>query len=74
MSAFTIIPRWTRSPVPGVREHDATIPDELVAALRRLADERRLESTAGAPRTLQELLHAWYRDGLVRIERGGKTR
>src|SRR5258705_4458128 len=37
--AFTALPRWTRKPVAGVGEHEAAIPDELVAALRRLADE-----------------------------------
>ena len=37
--AFTAIPRWTREPVAGVGEHEARISDELVAALRRLADE-----------------------------------
>src|SRR5881628_2754747 len=36
---FTALPRWTLEPVPGVGEHEATIPDEVVAALRRLADE-----------------------------------
>src|SRR5712691_11655128 len=36
---FTAVPRWTLDPVPGVGEHEARIPDELVAALRRLADE-----------------------------------
>jgi amino acid adenylation domain-containing protein len=36
---FTAVPRWTVDPVPGVGEHEATIPDELVAALRRLANE-----------------------------------
>src|SRR6266542_575221 len=36
---FTALPRWTREPVPGVGEHEARIPDELVAALRRLADQ-----------------------------------
>src|SRR2546430_12141908 len=36
---FTALPRWTLDPVPGVSEHEATIPDELVAALRRLANE-----------------------------------
>src|SRR6266566_1207900 len=36
---FTALPRWTLEPVPGVGEHDARIPDELVAALRRLSDE-----------------------------------
>src|SRR6266404_6460914 len=35
----TTLPRWTLKPVPGVGEHDATIPNELVAALRRLANE-----------------------------------
>jgi amino acid adenylation domain-containing protein len=35
----TAIPRWALDPVPGVAEHEATIPGELVAALRRLADE-----------------------------------
>jgi amino acid adenylation domain-containing protein len=37
--AFTALPRWTREPVAGVGEHHARIPDELVAALRRLADQ-----------------------------------
>src|SRR5256712_13324577 len=36
---FTAVPRWTLDPVPGVGEHEARIPDELVAVLRRLADE-----------------------------------
>src|SRR6266404_1456739 len=36
---FTVLPRWTLDPVPGVGEHEARIPDELMAALRRLADE-----------------------------------
>ncbi|MGH3927190.1 MAG: condensation domain-containing protein, partial [Pseudonocardiaceae bacterium] len=35
---FTAIPRWTRNPAPGIVEHEAKIPDDLVAALRRLAD------------------------------------
>src|SRR5437867_3438451 len=37
---FTAVPRWTLVPVPGVGEHEAPIPDELMAALRRLAKER----------------------------------
>src|SRR5438309_6055702 len=37
--AFTALPRWSRKPVAGVEEHDTRIPDELVAALRRLANE-----------------------------------
>src|SRR5437899_2665306 len=36
---FTVLPRWTLDPVPGRGEHEARIPDELMAALRRLADE-----------------------------------
>src|SRR5437773_8451195 len=36
---FTALPRWTLEPVPGVGEHEATVPDELVAKLRRLAGE-----------------------------------
>jgi amino acid adenylation domain-containing protein len=36
---FTAIPRWTLDPVTGVAEHQATIPDDIAAALRRLADE-----------------------------------
>src|SRR5437773_7520756 len=39
---FTALPRWTLEPIPGVGEHEARIPDELVAALRRLADELRV--------------------------------
>lgn len=33
----TSLPRWTLEPVTGVGEHEERIPDELVAALRRLA-------------------------------------
>src|SRR5918992_3669480 len=36
---FTPIPRWTRDPVAGVAEHEATIPDDLASALRRIAGE-----------------------------------
>jgi amino acid adenylation domain-containing protein len=36
---FTAILRWTLTPVTGIAEHEATIPGDLVAALRRLADE-----------------------------------
>src|SRR6266700_2675305 len=35
----TVLPRWTLDPVPGVGEHEARIPDQLVTGLRRLADE-----------------------------------
>ncbi len=35
----TMIPRWTRDPKAGAGEHEAPIPGEVVAALRRLADE-----------------------------------
>src|SRR5215831_7924571 len=35
---FAALPRWTLDPVAGVGEHEARIPDQLVAALRRLAN------------------------------------
>jgi amino acid adenylation domain-containing protein len=35
----TAIPRWNLDPVAGVAEHEAIIPDDLVTALRPLADE-----------------------------------
>ena len=35
----TAVPRWTLDPVPGVGEHEVAVPDDLAAALRRLADE-----------------------------------
>ena len=35
----TPIPRWTCDPIAGVAEHDATIPEDLLTALRRLADK-----------------------------------
>src|SRR4051812_43584367 len=38
---FTVIPRWTLDPAPGVAEHETTIPDDRAAALRRLAEELR---------------------------------
>ena len=36
---FTAIPRWTLNPESGVAWHQATLPDDLGAALRRLAGE-----------------------------------
>ncbi|MCW2872936.1 amino acid adenylation domain-containing protein [Actinacidiphila oryziradicis] len=36
---FTAIPRWTLNPVAGAVEHETAIPDDLLAALCRLADE-----------------------------------
>ncbi|MFF3325060.1 amino acid adenylation domain-containing protein [Streptomyces sp. NPDC002889] len=36
---FTAIPRWTPDPVQGLAEHEATVPDGVVEALRRLAEE-----------------------------------
>jgi hypothetical protein len=34
----TTIPRWTLDPVPGVGEHTASLPDDLLVAVRGLAD------------------------------------
>ncbi|MDT7708826.1 MAG: hypothetical protein QOG20_4433 [Pseudonocardiales bacterium] len=34
----TAIPRWSLDPIPGVAEHEASIPDDLVAALQRQVD------------------------------------
>jgi amino acid adenylation domain-containing protein len=36
---LTAIPRWTLNHATGIGEYEATIPDDRVAALRRLADE-----------------------------------
>src|SRR2546427_11273614 len=38
MSGFTVVPRWTLDPVPGIGEHEVRIPDELTAASHRLAN------------------------------------
>ncbi|MFC6064241.1 non-ribosomal peptide synthetase [Streptomyces ochraceiscleroticus] len=35
----TALPRWTRHPVPGVAEQVASVPAEVVTAVRRLAEE-----------------------------------
>src|SRR5262245_55481612 len=39
MTGILTVPRWTLNPVPGVGEHEVRIPDELVAALRGLAND-----------------------------------
>src|SRR6266480_5316256 len=39
MSGFTVVPRWTLEPVPGVGKHELRIPGELVAAAHRLAND-----------------------------------
>src|SRR5882757_10312011 len=36
---FTAIPRWAREPAAGVLEYEVAIPADLVAALRRRAEE-----------------------------------
>jgi amino acid adenylation domain-containing protein len=36
---LTAIPRWTHNPVPGIAEYKATIPDDVVGPLRRLAEQ-----------------------------------
>src|SRR5687767_2890262 len=38
-ATFTAVPRWTREPVAGMGQHEVRFPGELVAPLRRLADE-----------------------------------
>jgi hypothetical protein len=43
---FTAIPRWSVDPAMGTAEHEAKIPDDLIATLRRLAAE--LEITASS--------------------------
>ena len=44
----TPIPRWSLDPVPGVGEHEAPIPDDVVVAARRLADELAVPLGLGA--------------------------
>jgi amino acid adenylation domain-containing protein len=39
---FTAIPRWTLAPAEGVAQHETTIPVDLAAALRRMAQELRV--------------------------------
>jgi amino acid adenylation domain-containing protein len=39
VGGFIAVPRWTRDPIPGVAVHDAAIPEDLVAASGRQADE-----------------------------------
>ncbi|MFF1629288.1 amino acid adenylation domain-containing protein [Streptomyces sp. NPDC058272] len=36
---FTALPRWTFDPVPGVADHETTIPEDVVGPLRRLAED-----------------------------------
>jgi amino acid adenylation domain-containing protein len=39
MTAFTVVPRWTRSRVNGVAEHEVTIPLDFATALHRLSTD-----------------------------------
>jgi len=43
---FTTIPRWTLGPATGTAEHEAKISDDLVATLRRLAEELAVPASA----------------------------
>src|SRR5947207_984372 len=42
MSGFTVVPRWTLDPVPGIGEHEVRIPAELTAASHRMANDSAL--------------------------------
>src|SRR5437868_2032993 len=42
MNGFTVVPRWTLNPVPGIGEDEVRIPDELTAASHRLANDSAL--------------------------------
>src|SRR5260370_37967378 len=37
MSGFMAVPRWTLNPAPGIGQHEAAVPVELVGQLPRLA-------------------------------------
>src|SRR5439155_11138212 len=39
VAGFTVVPRWNLKPVRGIGKHEVRIPGDLVAALRRLANE-----------------------------------
>ncbi|AZQ40774.1 amino acid adenylation domain-containing protein [Streptomyces cyaneochromogenes] len=39
VGGVTTVPRWTLDPVTGVAEHEATLPEDLMGELSRLADE-----------------------------------
>jgi amino acid adenylation domain-containing protein len=39
MNGFTVVPRWTLKPVPGIGEHEVRIPGKLVAASRQFAND-----------------------------------
>jgi non-ribosomal peptide synthetase component F len=43
---FTAIPRWSVDPATGTAEHEAKIPDDLIATLRRLAAELEITATS----------------------------
>ncbi|CAM5419101.1 hypothetical protein SGRIM128S_06075 [Streptomyces griseomycini] len=48
----TTVPRWTLRPTAGVDEHEATIPDDVVNAVRRLAQDLAVPLDSGRwPRT-----------------------
>lgn len=42
----TTLPRWTLNPVPGVAEHEAPVPRELLMAVRELADDLAVHPSA----------------------------
>ena len=43
---FTPIPRWSLDPATGTAEHEAKIPDDLIATLRRLAAELQITASS----------------------------
>ncbi|WP_407555261.1 amino acid adenylation domain-containing protein [Streptomyces sp. Pv4-95] len=44
--AFTKVPRWTHSHTPGTASHETEVPDDLLASLRRLADDQHITLSA----------------------------
>jgi amino acid adenylation domain-containing protein len=46
MTGFTVVPRWTERPVPGVGDEELRVPAQLTATLRRVAHETRVPLSA----------------------------
>jgi hypothetical protein len=49
----------------------ASVPASVRTALRRLADERRLEAGFEAPAELWDVVYGWYRQGFVKAGEAG---
>ena len=73
---FTAIPRWSLEQATGVAEHEATVPDDLAAALAAIVMPQIPLAAAAETKAERDARMAWWRVPAAgsRASRAGRRR